>query len=205
MKYIFIIILSFFTFTQGYAQPHVDHALPAARRLNDSAMRVFTRANGNKQYNPQIARLFEAAIKLDSTYYQVLVNKMSFESHFDQFEKALKTALRMKRIFPKEPDVYYYCGLLQLKTKRKAEGMASFNKLLAIYNADLKDYKKQQYYKAIMINKGIVLIMLDRLAEGKNILLQVHNSEQDDVLKSYLAFYINSSKEEIIEDKLPGK
>ena len=45
---------------------------------------------------------------------------------------------------------------------------------------------------------------MDKEREGKQILTDIYNKEADDLTKSYIGFYVNSKKEEIIADMIPG-
>jgi tetratricopeptide (TPR) repeat protein len=205
MKFIFVLLISLPFFNNCDAQFHKQKPLPAARKLHDSALKIYTDAKGDPACVPKVGALLDASVKTDKYYWESWVDKLNFECHFDKFAKGLKTTEQMVKIFPNDADVYFYAGILQYKNNKSKEAHVSFEKLLTIYNSDLQDKNKVKYYKAININKGIALILLDRPAEGKRILQKLYDAEGDDVVKSFLGFYINSSKQELIDDKVPGK
>jgi hypothetical protein len=78
--------------------------------------------------------------------------------------------------------------------------------LLAYYENVLKKAKPNSVLeKNTQISKGKALILANRIVEGKALLRKIHDADSNPFNKSYLAFYINSSREEIILDMVPGK
>jgi hypothetical protein len=61
-------------------------------------------------------------------------------------------------------------------------------------------------YNELLSFKGIALMLMDKTVQGKSILKKLYNNEDNPVIKSRLANYLNSAnKNEIIEDVLPGR
>lgn len=178
---------------------------PKAKKLEDSAIHVFTTSDGSKGSYTRVNNLLDAALKADPKWYEGWSNLLAFLGRTDQFEKCLVTAKKMVQLFPKEPDALFNCGIMQYKTGHPADAMICFAKLLKFYNDLLAKDPKNPHYNDLLTQKGIVLILMDRDKEGKTILRRLYTDETDPYKKSFIAFYVNKSKNEIIEDKVPGK
>jgi len=205
MKYLLIFLLSMSCFADCVAQAAQHAPNPKAKLLEDSAIHIFTKAAGDTSVNNKVIRLLEMAVKIDNNYYEGWVNLMTFQCRINLFEDGLKTVKKMEHIFPDQSDVLFNCGILEYATRRDKDAMATFTKLLKIFNAVPSINTKSQNYKAMLISKGVTLILLDKPTEGKNLLKKLYQEETDGYVKSYIAFYVNSSKEQIIADKIPGK
>lgn len=205
MKQLFIILICFFITNYSSAQ-HAKHTpKPKAKALNDSAASKYRRALGDTAKMKEVISLLDAAIRADNNYYEAWNNKLSMQGQMEQFEDAYKTAKAMEHVFPKEEEVQFHLAILAYVTKRNKEAMATWNKLLDHYNALLEKNKNNANTKGLLYNKGIVLILLDKQNEGKAILNKLYKEEKDPYVQSSIAFYINSSREQIINDKIPGK
>ena len=55
------------------------------------------------------------------------------------------------------------------------------------------------------INKGIVLILLDKKAEGTKLLQDLASKEKDKAVQHYITNYASMTKEQILDDMIPGK
>jgi tetratricopeptide (TPR) repeat protein len=205
MKYLglMLLCLSGFIYCDAQAPNHVPK--PKAKTLEDSAISKYQRSGAEPAKMKEVFKLLDEAVKEDNLYREGWINKMTLESQMDQFEAALKTLKRMEQFFPKDLEVQFHTGIMLYKTGKNKEALAMFNKQLDEYNTMLKTNPKSGNAKGWMINKGIVLILMDRDKEGKQILTKIYNEEKEYYQKSYLAFYINGSKQEIIEDRVPGK
>jgi tetratricopeptide (TPR) repeat protein len=204
MKYfgLLLIYLSAFYYSDARAQTHIPK--PKAKAMEDSAISKYQRSAGEPEKMKEVFKLLDNAVKEDNLYREGWINKMTLECQVDQFETALRTLKRMEQFFPKDLEVQFHTGILLYKTGKTKESIAMFNKQLDEYNTMLKTNPKSPNAKGWMINKGIVLILADRDKEGKAILTKIYNEEKEYYQKSYLAFYINSSKQEIIEDRSPS-
>ncbi len=204
MKGLFLLVINILFFINAGAQIN-KNGDPRAKKLNDSAVKIFMRSDGSPDSMVKEMRLLEMALKIDSNYFDGWMSKMNLEGHYNKLDNALKTAQRMMKIFPDEPEPFLMAGLLQYALGKKAEANATFNKTLKLYNGLLVKIKSPaKAVQAFKIRRGITLILMDKEREGKQILTDIYNKEADDLTKSYIGFYVNSKKEEIIADMLPG-
>lgn len=204
MKGLFLFTLCLVFFINANAQIS-KKGTPAAKKLNDSAINIYMRSNDSPDSMAKELRLLELALKIDSNYFDGYMSKMNLEGHYNKLDNALKTAQKMMRIFPDEPEPFLMAGLLQYTLGKKTEATATFNKTLKIYNSLLVKIKSPaKVVQAFKIRRGITMILLDKEREGKQILTDIYNKEADDLTKSYIGFYVNSKKDEIIADMLPG-
>lgn len=171
----------------------------------DTASARYIRSGAEPKKLQEVLTFIIGIIKKDSLYYDAWVNKLHVECQLNRFDVGLQTARTICRLFPNEPDALMVGGVMEYHTGHKKEAGYNFNKLLSLDNTILKGHEKDPNYKGVWINKGIVLILLDRSAEGKAILQKVYDAEKDPYVQSYLGFYIQKSKDEIIADKVPGR
>ncbi len=205
MKRLLLVTISILFYINSNAQISKNGS-PAAKKLNDSAIKIFMRSNDSPDSMVKEMHLLELALKIDSNYFDGWMAKMNLEGHFNKFDNALKTAQRMMKMFPDEPEPFLMAGILQYTLGKKTEASATFNKTLKLYNTLLSKIKSPaKAVQAFKIRRGITLILMDKEREGKQILTDIYNKEADDLTKSYIGFYVNSKKEEIIADMIPGK
>ncbi len=205
LKYVVLFLICVSGFAPGNAQTKKHVTNPKAKQLNDQALKLYTTAGDKPDSLARINRMFDEAIKIDSYYYEGWSNKLSFQCHFDHFAEGLKTVKKMMRLFPKADEVDMFYGVLEYKTGHKAEAAAVFNKLLKKYNSLLENNKDNKNTKGLLFNKGVMLVLADKDAQGKALLRKIYEEEKDPMVKSNIAFYANSTKEQIIDDKIPGK
>jgi tetratricopeptide (TPR) repeat protein len=205
LRYFIIFLISISGFSSSHAQTKKHITNPKAKLLNDQAIRLFTSGGQSPDTVAKVNRLLDEAVKLDSNYYEGWINKLSFQCHYDHYTEGLKTLKRMSRIFPGIDEVTMFYGVLQYKTGNKTEALAAFGKLLKKYNGLLEKNKNNANTKGLLFNKGVILIMTDKTAEGQALLRKLYEEEKDPMTKSNIAFYVNSTRDQIIEDKIPGK
>jgi len=205
MKQLFLLLYLFIA-THYTAAGEVKHKPnPKAKALNDSAAKKYQETTGDIAKLQKIFPLLDAAIKIDSYYYEAWNNRLALQGQLDQFENEFQALKTMSRLFPFEEDVQFSLGILEYKTGRNKEALATFNKLLDHYNKLLERNKNNTNTRGLLYYKGIVLILIDKVGEGKAIMTKLFNEEQDPWKKSGIGFYINSSRQEIINDRIPGK
>jgi len=179
---------------------------PKAKRLEDSAINIYTKSHGAPENNEKVRKLLDAALQQDPKYYEGWANKLSFQCRLDQFDNGLITAKKMTLLFPEQADAFFNYGVLQYITGHEKDANISFGQVLTIYNNILEKNKNNpSAYKSILTQKGIILLLLDRTNEGKRILGKLYREEKDEYVKSYIAYYFNSTKDDIIKDRVPGK
>ncbi|MCD6011443.1 MAG: hypothetical protein K0Q79_1305 [Flavipsychrobacter sp.] len=171
----------------------------------DTATARYIRSGGEPKKLQEVLSAINGIIKKDSLYFEAWVNKLHVECQLNRFDVGLKTVRAMNRLFPNEADAMLLGGVMEYHTGHKKEASYCFNRLLSLDNTILKGHEKDPNYKGVWINKGMVLILLDRAAEGKAILQKIYDAEKDPYTQSYIGFYIMKSKDEIIADKLPGQ
>lgn len=205
MKQLLFILFSFAVVSHGWAYQTKHKPDPKAKALNDSAAKKYQQAMGDRTKLQPILKLLDAAIKTDSGYYEAWNNKLSLLGQLDQFENEYKSLKTMTRLFPGTEDVQFNLGILEYKTNRSKDAIATFTGLLNHYNMLLEKNKNNGNTRGLLYYKGIVLILLNRESEGKAILTNLFTSENNQYTKSQIGFYVNSSRQEIIEDRVPGK
>lgn len=204
MKGLFLVAISILFFISANAQ-NSKAINPKCKKLNDSAIKIFMHSNDSPDSMVKEMHLLELALKIDSNYFDGWMSKMNLEGHYNKLDNALKTANKMMKMFPDEPEPFLMAGILQFTLGKKADATVSFNKAVKIYNTLLAKIKSPtKVVQAFKIRRAITLILLDRDREGKQILTDIYNKEADDLTKSYIGFYVNSKKEEIIADMIPG-
>lgn len=204
MRHLVLLLLFVTVVTNCYCQK-AHTVLPLAKVMNDSAARVYSRVSGDPKKLGPVFHLLDEAIKADNLYRDAWVNKMTLQSQTDHFDEALKTIKQMDVIFPNDLELLFLTGVLEHKCKHKNDAVTTFNKLIKLYDDLIKKNPKNPNVKNWLMNKGIILILANRPGDGKALLSKMYNEEKSDVVKSSLGFYINSDKETIINDKLPGK
>jgi tetratricopeptide (TPR) repeat protein len=205
MKYALTLLSCLLTVNYCLAQHATHTPSPKAKALNDSAASRYAKCNGDPDKIKDVIPMLDAAIKVDSYYFEAWNNKVALQGQLDQYENAYKTLRTMEHLFPKKEEVQFELAILEYVTKRTKEANATWGKLLDHYNALLVKNPNNGNTKGLLYNKGITLILLDKANEGKAILNKLYNDEKDYYVKSSIAFYINSTKEQIIADKIPGK
>ncbi len=204
MKYLFIAAI-FLAIQTSQAQS-VFHAPKAeAIRLNDSAINKNIRSGSNPDSLPAIIALLERSIKADSFYYSAWTNLLGFQCQAGHYTTALNTAKSIARIFPEKADMLFFYGALQYKTGHKKDAATTFNKLLKLYNSTDTRKVNRNDMQTAAINKGIVLILLDKKEEGKKLLQKLADQENDKAVKHYIATYASMTKEQILNEMIPGK
>lgn len=178
---------------------------PKARQLEDSAIHLFTKSGGAPEFNPAVTKLLQQAVAIDPKYSEGWHNLLDFQCRTDHMAEGLKTAKKITELFPGQLDALLSYGVLQYVNNLQPASRATFEKLLKQYELLLVKEKDSKIRRGLMTQKGIALILADRSDEGKKLLRQLHSDETDDYMKSFLAFYINSTKDAIIKDKIPGK
>ncbi len=204
MKYLFILLLTIAHTYYCGAQGRKHKVAPALKTIMDTAAAMYVRSDNEPARLKEILGIMNGVIRKDSLYWDAWINKLTLECRLDKFDIALKTVRTMNRLFPDEVDALMFGGVLEHHAGNKVQARYHFNKLLSLDNTLLKGHEKDPQYKAVWINKGIVLILLDRAPEGKAILQKIYDAETDPYVQSYIGFYIMKSKEEIILDKIPG-
>lgn len=187
----------------GQTKPYVPK--PKAKLLEDSAIHLFTKSGGAPEMNPRVLKLLEQAVATDPKYSEGWHNLMDFQCRTDHMADGLKTAKKITDLFPGQLDALLSYGVLQYVNGMQPASRITFEKLLKQYESLLAKEKDKKIRRGLMTQKGIALILVDRPDEGKKLLRQLHGDETDDYMKSFLAFYINSNKDAIIKDKIPGK
>jgi len=205
MRYYIILLAFIFSCTNSFGQASRHKPDPAAKTFLDSATARYNRSGGDLVLLKEVGELVDKSIKKDSLFMDAWVNKITLQNQMGQKEAALKTTRRMVKVLPNEVDALYISGIMEYYTGHKKEALVSLNKLLKIDNNILGKNENDPKLKGVLINKGIVLILLDRQGEGRMILERIFDAEQDPYVKSYIGFYVNSTKEQIIEDRVPGK
>ncbi len=205
MKYciILLVILSF-SF-HSVAQPLNYKVNPKAKRLDDSAIKLFTTCGESADCYKKINVLLDEAVKIDPKWYEGWANLISYLGRTDQYDKCLTASIKLLQLYPDAPEAVFNCGIIQYKTKHPADALISFGHLLKIYDNLLLKKPKIPNYNAVLTQKGITLILMDKDFEGKSILRKLYTDETEPYQKSFIAFYINKTKAEIIEDRIPGK
>jgi len=204
MKKTTLILLAVLWTAMCLAQPKPYKPNPKAKKLEDSAVHIFSAYDGKPQTNTRIEGLLQAALKADPKWYEAWANLLSFQGRTEQYDKCFATTKKMVQLFPKEPDAILNLGIMQYKLGHKPEALKSFEQLVKMYGDELAKNAKGQHYNDLLTQKAIALILANKSEGGKAILNQLYKTETDQYKKSYLAFYINKSREEIIEDRVPG-
>jgi len=203
MKHLFIATLLLIGHS-AYAQSTFHTPKPEAIKLNDSAINKNLRSNSAPDSLPSVIRILERATRVDSTYYSAWSNLLGFQCQAGHFTAALATAKNIVRIFPNKADVLFFYGALQYKTGHKKEATTTFNNLLKLYNNYTQPTNHSDMQTAA-INKGVVLILLDRKAEGTKLLKDLASKEKDKAVQHYITNYASMTKEQILDDMIPGK
>lgn len=194
------------TLTTLAQSPEHRNGKPMAVALNDSAVARYMRHMDSEDSVKAVFRLFDKALKIDSGYYDGWLNKMSLHCRLGDYKTGLSTLRRMERLFPNDEGVLLYTGILLYQSGNTVGAMGYFNRLLAYYDNVLRGAKPNSVLqKNTQISKGKALILANKVAEGKALLRKIHDADSNPFNKSYLAFYINSSREEIIHDMVPGQ
>jgi tetratricopeptide (TPR) repeat protein len=186
------------------AQPKPYKPNPKAKKLEDSAIHLFQSYDGQPKSTQRIESLLQGALKTDPKWYEGWANLLSFQGRTEQLDKCYATAQKMAQQFPQEPDALLNLGVMQHKMGHKPEAIKTFEKLVKILSGELAKNSKDPHYNDLLTQKGIALILANKVEAGKALLNQLYQSEQDSYKKSYIAFYVNKSREEIIEDRVPG-
>lgn len=204
MKHLLIFLICINSCFHCEAQsPHVPN--PKAKLINDKAINTYTGYSTNHDSIVSVIRQLDKALKIDSNYYNAWTNKLGFQCQIGQYENALETAKRMEHIFPNETDIIFFGGILQYKVGYTSDAEATFNKLLKIYDSVHDKNNNSDHLKTTLLNKGLALIIVNRDNEGRKILAKLRDDESDPAVKQYINAYVTKSREEIIDDMIPGK
>src|ERR1700735_2275321 len=100
MKKWLLLLPCFFIFHCVKGQQPKHKPNPRAKALNDSAASKYRQAMGDPVKLQQKSKLCEAAIKIDSYYYDAWNNRIALQGQLDQFENEYKSLKTMERLFP---------------------------------------------------------------------------------------------------------
>lgn len=176
---------------------------PKAKALNDKAVGKYLKYNSNPDSVLAAVRLLDKAVEIDSFYYNAWTNKLGYECQLRRFEEAMNTTGNITRIFPKSNDILFFRGILQFKFRHDREAIATFEKLVKIYDKEPNKNYSNDDLKTDLINKAIALKLIGKTDEGNEILRKLADKEHDPAVKKYIMSYISDSKETIINNMVP--
>jgi len=203
MKGRFIFLFAMMAFVQSWAQyDHTPNAV--AKQLNDQAVGIYIKHNSSPDSVAVAIRLLDRAVSADSLYYSAWTNKLGYECQIKKYDAAVKTTDNIIRIFPKMNDILFFRGILQFKIRHDKEAKATFEALIKTYDSAPVIKKNNEDLKTDVINKAIALKLIGKTEEGNTILRKLAVGEHDPAIKKYVESYITYSKENIIEQMVPG-
>jgi tetratricopeptide (TPR) repeat protein len=204
MKNLIVFCMLSFCAVQLHAQDAKYKPNPKAKRLDDSAIKVFALANEAPAVYDRVGKLLETAVKIDPKYYEGWSNLLNFQGRTNQALKCLATASKMIKLFPNSTDALFNYSVMQCIMGRDSVGRKGFAKIVRMYESEMAKNPLSKNYNELLTQKGIALILQGKDTEGKSILHTVHSNETDPYKKSFIAYYINKTREEILDDKIPG-
>jgi tetratricopeptide (TPR) repeat protein len=204
MKHFIICSLSVFAFFHSSGQTSYKPA-SQAKQLNDDAINKYVKYSASPDSVASVIRLLNEAIAIDNNYYTAWANKLEFECGLKSYDNALATAKKMEQLFPDETAIPFLKGLLQYKTGHKQDATATFGKLLQQYNAALSINKNGENIYNDLVSKALVLMLLDRPEEAKDILKNLTDAERDPTVKKHLAAYMNTPKDKLVTDLIASR
>jgi tetratricopeptide (TPR) repeat protein len=205
MKNFLIVVLYILLAYNSEGQTTSYKPSPGSKHLEDSAIQLFTQSYDNKDTLAKVKKLLDLIIKKEPKYYGGWADLLTFLGRIGQHDQCIALAKKITQQFPNEPDGFVNYGVLLYTSGNAKESAGPFARALKLYENMLQKNKKSPIYNSILTQKAILLILNNNAPEGKKILRIIHDQETDPYKKSYLAFYINSDKETIINDRVPGK
>lgn len=145
-------------------------------------------------------QLLDKAILIDSSYYPALANKMTLQLEAQQFKEALGTIKQIERL-KVYPELYMGEGLIYYKLGNNDSSNVYLMKALQLYDTQLDTMSKEhKSYRSYLINKGVLLIILNRNNEGLKILKKMFVTEKNEWIKNSLSHLMKTNKEKLINE-----
>ena len=187
----------------GQQTENKNHKIdPTAKKLNDSAVLIVM----NTQDYEKAILLLNQATQIDSNYLIAYTNKLSFQLHLNQLDKALLSAYSLKRIKPDNPEYYVTIGMIYdlksdtITSKRFFDEAATrYNAILDTMSATNKDYDM------LLMNKAVNLVLIGQQQEANDILKQLYDKHKDESYREILASFMNKSKQDILNNLFQTK
>jgi tetratricopeptide (TPR) repeat protein len=178
---------------------------PEARKLNDSAVgsRFSVKYNNPNQALEHSINLLNQAIKLDSNYFTAYWNKFVFKGDLKQYNKAILTGKQMMGLRPQNASIKFIVGETYEKMGDTITSAEYYRSSLSMLNNILDTIKvsDNKNYKSTMVNKAIVLILLNQPEKGYSILKDLYNKENSENYKSTLQTFMNFTRRDFIYGK----
>lgn len=201
MKTALTILFIAFLFACGksHAQKKIN---PEARKLNDSAVgsRFSLKYNNPNQALEHSINLLNQAIKLDSNYFTAYWNKFAFQGDLKQYNKAILTGKQMIGLRPQNASLKFIVGETYEKMGDTITSAEYYRSSLSMLNNILDTIKvsDNKNYKSTVVNKAIVLILLNQPEKGHNILRELYAKEANESYKQMLQMFISFTKHDVM-------
>jgi tetratricopeptide (TPR) repeat protein len=145
--------------------------------------------------------LLNKATQIDSNYFIAYFNKCGFQCHLKRYSDALITGKEMVRIAPNDATVKFFVGQIYYKTGDTIQARAYYQNYLDYCNKKLDTMSvKNRHYKDLELQKGLVLIWLDRQQDGVKVFKKLWQ-DADDWEKDTYSLYMSVTKADLIDGK----
>lgn len=169
-----------------------------AKALNDSA--VVLAQFYQKEDLVKAIRLLDQATQIDNNYFLAYWNKFSYHTRLKQYDKALIAAKNLTRLRPISPELHGSAGMLYAVTGDSVVAERYLQKASVLYDQVLDTMQSGDLnYNAIIMSKGINLIMIGKQEEGNILLRQLYQDQTDTTFKDLIEEYMDKNRHEIIE------
>lgn len=199
---ILLFAISFLSCKSSFAQEKID---PEARKLNDSAVgsRFSLAYHDYNQALEHSIDLLNQAIRIDSNYLTAYWNKFMFQNDLKRYKDAAVTGQQLIKLKPLNASIKYMVGETYDRMGDTITSAEYYRSSLSMLDNMLDTMKASdnKIYKSAIVNKAIVLILLNQPEKGHNILKELYAKETNESYKRMLQMYIDFNKHGVIYGK----
>jgi len=139
--------------------------------------------------------LLDQAIAVDSNYYTAYFNKSTFQIQLRLFDSALMTAKTMIKIRPNRSEPKILAGEIYDMMGDTVNAFKLYRNALGILDQTLKTTNKtSDVYWQNKTGEGILYILLNHAAQGREIFQEVLTTTADPIEKQLLQQYLTMNK-----------
>jgi tetratricopeptide (TPR) repeat protein len=221
-------IFMLFSIKYSYSQAHIN---PEARKLNDSAYRVWRDfpfptqklhkfkdgklvevpldTTKDKYFTTDSAAVYkrlmsllDQALKIDSNYWVAYWSKFSYQSQWKKHVEAVKTGEKLLKFFPNE-------SMIKLAVAEQYDDIGDttvakkyYNEVLTVFNKALDTMSINNRNRSLIEwQKADVLILLHQSENVQSFLKKLYDKETDDLNKRTIKAMMNRTRAEILSGK----
>ena len=202
LKYFLPALLIFFVACNDAAKAPVAQkpVNPRAKALNDSALKMAQRANGDSASIANAISVFDQATAIDPDFYFAYWNKRAFQMQIGQYKNALATSKELIRMKPETPDFYSSAGVICEMLGDTVQSQKYFQQADKKYQSILDTMQTStRGYEMLIMGNGMNLVMMGDYKKGNALLHKLYDEDTDEAFREGLSPYLDKDKHQVLE------